>query len=182
MNTVQWTTATPSPRQVWGVFIALVIAVVVIVVVFVYPGLPSAPCSANVWIPGATPLTTPGHWYCSVTVQPSSPFGHCEPGIGMVNGSAIVTNFEGYIFSVHLFTYCIEVANLGLNASATAPSGGIYNITVWGGSGLLEGEWHNWTSPQNDSGFQWQPPSVVENIGWQMLLLVAPHDAIAPSP
>lgn len=163
----------PSSRQALGIFLAVAVAVVLSVVVFVYPGLPAGPCVANV-----EPSTSPGHWFCSIIVIPSAPSASSAPSCGkwgMVNGTPIVTNFRGYLFSVHLFGYCVGPSNLGLNASVIKPSGGVFNITISRGAAFWE-DWHNWTSPENDTGFQWQPNfSVPFQYGWNVSLLIAPR-------
>ena len=152
----------------------MAVAVGVIFVAFVYPGQAPVPCSASTWIPDNTIPVTGGHWYCSETIEPQLT-GTCGPGIGTFNGTAIWTNFDGYSFSVHLFRFCIGVNDLGLNASVTKPLGGVFNITIDRGPAYWIA-WHNWTSPQNDTGFQWQPnPSVFGNPQWNVSLLIAPR-------
>jgi len=155
-----------------GIFVGLSIAVASIIIVFVYPGQPQGLCSADVWVPEATTPATAGHWFCSEIVVPQRPSGTCGNS-GLVNGTPVVTDFRGYVFSLHLFARCISVNNLGLNASVVRPSGSVFNVTFWTGAGYWA-EWHNWTSPQNDTGFQWQPNLTPTGVG-NVSLLIAPR-------
>lgn len=133
-----------------------------ILLVFVYPGLPITRCPANV-----EPANAPGHWFCAAAVVLPRP-GSCVGG-QEVNGSTTVVYLGGYLFSAHLFRLCIAYSNLALNASVVQPAHGLYNITVSSGIGFW-GEWHNWTSPENLSGFQWKPASPSD----ELVLLYAP--------
>ena len=125
------------------------VTLVAIVAVFVYPSLPAQKCSADV-----QPANAVGHWFCSVTVSLSHP-ASCGPDESQVNGTTVVTSVDGYDFSAHLFERCVEVYNLGLNASVVQGSAGAFVVIT---PNLPLGQWENWTSPQNLSGFQWIPP------------------------
>ena len=141
----------PSPRQTLGVFLATAVGVMVIVVLFVFPGFAVTRCSPNV-----EPSTSPGHWFCSETVILAAPPPSCPQNATSVSGTPVIADFQGDLFSVHLFSKCISPINFGLNATVKQPNGGAYDVTTWS---VFEGflvNWWNWTSPDNQSGLQWR--------------------------
>jgi hypothetical protein len=123
----------------------------VIVVLFVFPGFAVTRCSPNV-----EPSTSPGHWFCSQTVILTLPTAGCPQNATSVNGPTVISEFQGDLFSVHLFEECIEMSPLELNASIVQPIHGLYHVTVsMGGPGFWD-NWWNWTTPDNQSGLQWR--------------------------